>query len=224
MTPSLDPRMLLGFIIGDFETAWNAVASSPSSSGSRGNFMFAMQAMILLELACRLCKSDHSALRDFSLEIEKRDPRYFCSLPAQVELQHFPFPTRSGVDPSSPHQHILAVIFDLIRNGQVHQYHQLPATLIDGSTFGVSLTGAAENVFLHTVLSHGRPPDHLSYCEHDNGIWLIVRPDVLFLDIRDSVRAAQLENKTLAFMKRSYKFDKQSLKECLVRMNTKFTS
>jgi hypothetical protein len=61
--------------------------------------MFGKQVMILLELACRLCKSDHSALRDFSSEIEKRDSRYFSSLPAQVKLRDFPFPTRSGVDP-----------------------------------------------------------------------------------------------------------------------------
>jgi hypothetical protein len=227
MSPNLNTETeeRLNFIIKDFETAWDAVAGLPSSCGSRGNFMFAMQAMILLELACRLCNSDHSALREFSSEIEKRDPRYFWPLPAQVKLRDFPFPTSSGVDPCGPHHHILAVIFDLIRNGQAHQYRQIPATLSDGSTFGVSLTGAAENFFLRTVLSPRRPPDHLSsYREHSNDIWLIMRPDVLFLDIRDSVRAAHLENRTLTPLKRSYKFDKQSLKDCLDRMNRKFTS
>jgi hypothetical protein len=86
------------------------------------------------------------------------------------------------------------------------------------------LTGAHENVLLRTVLSGGRPPNHPSYREDGNDIRLIVRPDVFFLDIRDSVRAAQLENRTLTYLERRYKFDKQSLKESLDRMNRKFTS
>ena len=62
---------LLDFIIDDFEAAWDAInAISKSRETSGGNFLFARQVMILLEVACRLCHSDNTgqALQDFSDE------------------------------------------------------------------------------------------------------------------------------------------------------------
>jgi hypothetical protein len=47
MASDLDAPTLLQFVIGDFETAWDAIAGQPDPA-SRGNFMFAKQAMILL--------------------------------------------------------------------------------------------------------------------------------------------------------------------------------
>jgi hypothetical protein len=172
MADNLDTQTLLQFGIGDFETAWDAVAKIPEPNLPydqpvyRGNFMFARQVTLLLELACRVCRSSDptgSLLATFSSEIERQDQRYFWQLPGLVwapnqrTKQGVPFPTIGGRDPYS---HMLAAIFNLIRNGQSHQNQQMHATLNDGSHFCLSLTGAQENLFLDTVLSHGRPADH----------------------------------------------------------------
>jgi hypothetical protein len=67
--------------------------------------------------------------------------------------------------------------------------------------------------------------DHLSYKEEDNDIWLIVRTDVFFLDIRDAVRAAQLDarGRTFTYLvedrgTQTFNFDKQTLKGSLAKM------
>lgn len=53
MVDILPPETLYRFIVADFEGAWNALASYSTPCG-RGNFMFARQAMSLLEWAARL--------------------------------------------------------------------------------------------------------------------------------------------------------------------------
>jgi hypothetical protein len=58
---------IFDFITGDFRSAWNGLAEVPEAvAGHRGNFMFALQAMISLEWVCRLCSNDANALQDFS--------------------------------------------------------------------------------------------------------------------------------------------------------------
>jgi hypothetical protein len=83
--------------------------------------------------------------------------------------------------------------------------------------------GVAENFFLDTILSGGRPSDHLLSREDGNVIWLTVRPDVLFLDIGDCVRAAHLENRTLTYLNQRFNFDKRSRKASFDNMNRPFT-
>lgn len=61
--PNLQPDTIFRFICNDFETAWDAVArqrSGRSGRLGRGNFMFALQAMVLLEWASRLCAGTRS--------------------------------------------------------------------------------------------------------------------------------------------------------------------
>jgi len=52
---SLPAFTMIGFLVGDFEAAWDSLASNDGPT-HRGNFMFAMQAMVLLELACRCAR------------------------------------------------------------------------------------------------------------------------------------------------------------------------
>jgi hypothetical protein len=194
---------LLDFIVGDFEAAWDALASVPGP-GHRGNFLFGRHAVALLEVACRLCKSDSSgqASTDFSARLEARDTRYFTSLPgacwspaARTRLA-FELPSRG----SDPDNQIIAALFNLIRNGQAHQYQQMGAVLADSLQFRISLTGAQYGAFLRTTFSNGRPSQHLGVTSDSAGnLWMTVRPDVLFLDVRDSIRDADLLNRGLAF-------------------------
>jgi len=191
MGGDLSPQTLLQFIESDFESAWDSLAENPTVGG-RGNFMFAMQTMILLEVACRLCGSDTSgsAHNAFSSEIAARDRRYFTSLPGPCFTpKDFRLP-HVGSDPASE---LIAALFDLIRNGHAHQYQQIRVQLNDGIDFQVSLTGASFCAYLSRTLAEGRPSDHLSMHRTRNGdIWIIVRPDVLYLDFRESIRAANL--------------------------------
>ena len=73
MVQNLTPCEIYSFIKNDFVGAWNSIAANPDLTIGRANFMFARQAMNLLEFVALLCKSDntHKALRDFSNELKK---------------------------------------------------------------------------------------------------------------------------------------------------------
>ncbi len=227
MASDLSPQTLLHFVIGDFETAWDAIAGVPDPA-SRGNFMFGQQAMVLLELACRLCKSDGTgaALDDFSRELKKRDPRYFWPLPGFVWAPRTPVPFLLPCDSNGHYGHLLAAIFNLVRNGQAHQYQQMRAVLASGESFLIILTGAKRGRFLRTVLANGRPSDHLLHTDDGVDLWLKVRSDVLFLDIRDAVRSAGLDQRGLSLeylvegrKGKTFAFDRSALKTSLDEMN-----
>jgi hypothetical protein len=201
MIPDLPPSEIVKFIIGDFEDAWDAVAGTPpkpqadgSNGLSRGNFMFSRQATTLLEVACRLCFSDPSgaAIKDFTDEIERRDRRYFTPLPGTCwspqNPVEFHLPSRS----TPPYADLLAALFDVIRNGQAHLYQQIRAQLSDSRDFAVCLTGAEHGLVLSRSLAGGRPAQHLRTRSIGGDLVMDVRPDVLFLDIRDALRGANL--------------------------------
>ena len=95
-----------------------------------------------------------------------------------------------GLNPGSE---LIASLFDLIRNGQAHQYQQIRVRLTDGKDFQFGLTGADHGLFLSRSLAADRPVDHLRASKEANGdFWVKVRTDVLFLDIREAVRSANL--------------------------------
>jgi hypothetical protein len=201
---------LLNFIIGDFEAAWDALAARPEDNLHRGNFMFGRQAMMLLEFACRLCKADKTgqALADFSNMLACHEPRYFTRLPGicvDSKRMDFALP-RHGPDADAQ---LIAALFDLIRHGQAHQYQQARAHL-DGGDFRFALTGAQYGLPLRVTFANGRPSDHLEACRDQNGdIRVTVRTDVLFLDLRDSVRGVPLFSRDLPF---GYQWRRSSLK------------
>ncbi len=205
MGVDLPAGTLLQFIEGDFQSAWDALAGT-SGPRSRGNFMFARQAMTLLEFACRLAQSDPTggAITDLSRDLADRDPRYFTRLPGDCwspgNPPEFVLPSR-GPDPG---RQLIAALFDLVRNGQAHQYQQIRARLSDGNDFQFSVTGADEGLLLGQVLTGGRPRDHLQRRKDGSDIWIKVRTDVLFLDIRDSIRGANIlaRGLTLRYLER----------------------
>ncbi len=227
MGAELSEVTIVNFIIGDFESAWDAIAHLPGSI-PRGNFLFALQAMTLLEVACRLCNADQSnqALRDFSDELAIRDQRYFTLLPGACwtpkatvkKPAEFSLPSRSTTSECE----LLAALFDLVRNGQAHQYQQIRVELTDKKSFQFALTGAEHQLYLDRSLAGGRPIKHLAaHADGHGDIWITIRTDVLFLDIRDSIRAAMLleRNLSMRYLRRAggnfYKFDSAALEHCL---------
>lgn len=204
--------LLIDFLEGDFECAWDAVAGTPVTGAvNRGNFMFARQAMGYLELACRLCEADQGSLRDLSSELAGRDARYFSKLPGNCRTpKDFCLPTLSG---DSSHE-LIGLLFDMVRNGQAHQYQQINAELSDGVEFFIGLSGAEQGLFIAKTFLSGRPSDHLKSGKLPSGkMYLNIRTDVLWHDLRDSVRAARLAERGLMFeyLERKYPFSSNAL-------------
>jgi hypothetical protein len=197
MSVNLPPETLYDFITGDFEDAWNSVAWNPSAR-NRGNFMFARQAMGLLEFISRLCWSDSSnaTIADFSKELAKLESRYFTKLPGFVgDFDEFDLPFLN-----SKGDELLWAVFDLIRNGQAHQYQQIVVDLSGGKQWAVSLTGAELGRPLHVVQVRPRLPEFLGYSVALNQVfWLTVNPERVYLDLKKASENSKLLSRGLSF-------------------------
>ena len=223
MVADLPPAEVVEFLTGDFRCAWDALAGRTDLK-RRGNFMFAGQCCVLLEVVARICTTDSSgaALRDVSAAIASRDARYFSPLPGVCftgNSSEFILPC-VGPNPGSQ---LLAAVFDLVRNGQLHHYQQLRAELVDGKDFVVELSGA--DTLLAETFASGRPKGHLHVRRDPSlgDIWVGVRPDVLFHDIADSVRDANLLGRGLTLPRfrrpgakgKTYQFSSAQLESAL---------
>ncbi|MFC1909703.1 hypothetical protein ACFLXC_00180 [Chloroflexota bacterium] len=197
MGQNLPPEDIYQFIVNDFEDAWNSLAWNPSAR-ARGGFMFALQAMILLEFAARLCSCDSSetAVKDLSAALYNTEPKYFTPLPgicANPKELDLPYKKSKGNE-------LLWAIFDLIRNGQTHQYQQILVDLADGLNWGITLYGADFGKHLQIVSASPRPKEHLGYRrDPQRDLWLLIRTDVLFLDLKKAINVSGLLNKGLQF-------------------------
>jgi hypothetical protein len=213
-----------GFLTGDFECAWDALAARPEAvAPNRGNFMFALQSTVLLEWLSRLCASDSRALSDFALELQKLEPKYFTELHAPCLSRRdcgFAFP---GVRPD-PLKSLLAAVWDLIRNGQAHHYHDIIVKLADGKQWALGIEGVTYGWPLSKVAGDRPSLQHLSYrIDSDEDLVLLIHPGALFLDIRDAARNSRLLNRGLTIQpfgrgghrNKSYQFDRGQLELAL---------
>ena len=146
------------FLTGDFEYAWDALAErSEAEAPNRGNFMFALHATVLLEWLSRLCASDKRSLSEFATELHNLEPKYFTELPIPCKRPNFLFPG-IGCDPLNS---LLASVWDLIRNGQAHQYHDIIVELTDGKHWALGIKG----------VKHGWPLSETSFTNSIGGNW-----------------------------------------------------
>jgi hypothetical protein len=198
MVPNLTTHDIYNSIVNDFKGAWNSIAANSDPMIGRANFMFARQAMNLLEFAAMLCDTDPSraTIRDFSTELKNIEVKYFTQLPGKYPHPgDFILPHRS----SSNETFLLAVLYDLIRHGLAHQYQQIVVTLADEKHFYVSLTGADHGQYLNTFKNQ-RPSKHLAYTiDNDGDVKLVVYPQVLFLDFEKAIEEAQILKRNLHF-------------------------
>ena len=216
MNDNPEPRTTYEYITGDFCHAWDALASKRGEV-PRGNFTFGLLAMILLEWASRLCKSDRSgnALDAFSQALCNIDMRYFSRLPG-VEVkcgkrQQFTLPSGS----SEPKEELLAVLYDLIRNGEAHLYNPINPVLKDGGRFVVQLTGAEQKI-QYPVEQRIRKV-HLSYRKKGEDIALNVQTDFLFCDIAEAIKRSGILDQRLQSegFARKYNVDSEQLANAL---------
>jgi hypothetical protein len=139
MVPNLTTHDIYNSIVNDFNGAWNSIATNQDENIGRGNFMFASQAMHLLEFAGRLYDKDTNAHQKFSKDLYDIEPKYFIELPGRARKPRGFLPPYIG---NTKDKTLLWALFDLIRNGLAHQSQQIIAELADGKHFYISLTGA----------------------------------------------------------------------------------
>lgn len=205
MAQNLPTKKIFNFIVNDFEGAWNSIAINNAPIG-RGNFMFAKQAMILLEVVARLCKKDPKAFEDLSKTLGLIEPKYFTRIPGLkvnpgLRNNAFKLPCINN-----KRDILLWALFDLIRNGQAHQYQQIIAELRDNKHLVICLTGPdspnRQNppMTLDNIKNAGRDPNHLGYqFDSDGDLILLVRTDWLFLDIQEAIEKSGILKKGLSF-------------------------
>ena len=218
---TLTPEEVFTFITNDFESAWNCLAAQEDHGLGRGNFMFALQATILLEWASRLCGSDASARRDFAEALRAIRPRYFLDLPEMADLPGKTRPPRDFalLDVDRPETQLLTFIFDLVRNGQSHRYQQIAASLLGDSVLAISLGGAHFDHSLDRLKTGGGAQEHLTLQVIGKGVGTLkVDSGMLYWDIKTAIENAHLLSRGLNFpdtFTRSYEVTLDELKAAL---------
>ncbi len=187
-----------------------------------GNFMFARQSMVLLELASRVAGNKPALLRAFTVELERIDRFYFMPLPGDPGRWPHDFDL-----PYSEHQgprcsQLLPVLFDLVRHGQSHYGQQIPVLLADGNYLGVSLGGVTSGATLDSLrrTDGSRRIDHLCFRKRQAGhfeLWLC--PGTLFLDLREAAERSRIfpPEATLKPFRREWKITSTELEEAILR-------
>lgn len=189
----LPAHTLFDFLRKDFARAWDAMALAEFDPDVGGNFMFARQAMVLLELASRVASRD-GRLAAFATEIERVDPLYFWPLPGGKNWPGFDLP--SSVRAADRRSQLLPVLFDLVRNGQLHYGGQISVRLSDGTLFGVTLSGVTPGRTLDSLRREPGPLtrrsiDHLAFCKREAGHFeLWISPGRLFVDLEEAADRA----------------------------------
>jgi hypothetical protein len=193
--PDLKPSKIYYLIKQDFGDIWDTVANNPKQNLGRGNFMFGLLSMILLEFIGRALSSDSEKLRNFSQELHNIDNRYFVKLPGVCyKPKGFKLPWYQ----SDKGDELLWVVYDLIRNGEAHQYQQITVDLKDNKVWAICLRGPKSKRSLNVVRSE-RTSKHLTYYEKGNTIWLWFDPGTFFIHLTDAIIRANVNWDKLSF-------------------------
>jgi len=185
-------------MVGDFRDTWNSLCWNPMAR-SRGNFLFGSFTMVMLEWSSRLAASDptRQALARLSNQLAAIEPRYFTPLPNRcADPRDFELPAFG----QNPQAQLLWAIFDLIRNGQAHQYQQIIVTLTDGRNFAIGLSGTRFGRWLWRPELPSHANRHLAFRTDARGnVLLIVRPDQFFRHLTTAVERSGLLTAGLSF-------------------------
>jgi hypothetical protein len=198
MIPHHTDSDVFSFMEGDFRCCWDALAGkSKAEADNRGNFLFALQAAILLEWVARLC-TNQTVREDFASALESIDKRYFIDLPGPCQRagRDFDFP---GLPGKAPQESLLAALWDIIRNGLAHEYQDIIVNLTCGKQWGLKIKGVLPGLTLAKVDRMRGTLQHLDFEVTQAGdLVLGVHPGIFFLDICAAVRNANLLGRVTA--------------------------
>ncbi len=196
---NLSANQIYDFISGDFRSLWNSLASIQGDI-NRGNFTFALLSMLILEIISRYCNGDSTgdALKKFSDSLNKIEPRYFNKIPRMNKIQlkdrkkwiPLPYEKEEGKE-------LIHLLFDLIRNGEMHYYHQIICEIKASDLLGVRISGADYGKELCKIKLRDEHLDVVySYIIDDhkyNTLYLIqFRPEIMFLDIDKAIKDSKI--------------------------------
>jgi hypothetical protein len=156
------------------------------------------------------------------------DFRYFARLPAAGpkpgRRDGWTLPHDTAFPPE---EQLLGALFTLVRHGQAHQGQQTMALLSDGNVFGVSLDGVHRTKLSDVeaeIAGGDRPKMHLRVDAVGSGAtWIIIKPEVLFLDVKAAVDRSGIVNEGLSFdyLEQDFAFDTTSLRASLAAAGLK---
>lgn len=185
-----DAQEVYRFLVGDFESMWRAMVERAirlhkegAEPAPAGNFLFALLGMVFLEFIGDATKP-RPVFVTFCEKLNERNPRYFAELPDKVPgYGSAPIPKLAG---KPKKRMLIAALFQLIRNGHAHKYHQISLELKNGNTFGVSVTGADHEAPLEPGTDDQRRALHLTErsAPDTNDVWLCFCPDVFYSDVK----------------------------------------
>jgi hypothetical protein len=186
-------RVLFDNLCADFEMAWDAMAATDLAGRANGSFLFARQAMLLVELASTVARQDPTTRRRFSRELQAREALLFKRVPYQPHSSTRKCVPRIAPE-GDPTSELIALLFDLVRHGQAHYGHQLYAPLKDGRGIGVVLLGVWKGRTIDKIRPHGvRTYEHLSCTkQRDGSLVMTLCPGTLYLDVRDASQSANV--------------------------------
>lgn len=223
----VEGSQLFRFLVDDFSAAWDALVTTTESFDAGGNFAFAAMSTVLIELCCRVAQSNATAYAHFAERLEEEEPRYFSELPFSVKrgkrsAKEFALPRSQRYADRPADRQLIAAVFDLLRNGLVHQYQQIVARTADGKTFGLSLTGVDPRNrpprYRDLLRGPGKPPGHLDIVPTPKGhLWLILRPEILFRHVEVAALRSSLFSGTLhhRHLRRNYQVTVADIRSAL---------
>lgn len=208
-------HLLLAFFINDFCSLWNALAKvSNDEMDGRSNFLFAKEAMRLLELICRGCTSEE-LLNSFSKELNSRNPFYFIHIPVFQEykpqgIKTLTEGTFSGINlprSSSGSPILLWLLFDMLRNGITHHAIQCALAVGNDRIF----IGVAGNQHLGNLAKCDEQSRYRNLRWDRGSSTLTVFPETLFLDFVWAVRESGIFRDSRFVLEYPYRTGKMDL-------------
>jgi hypothetical protein len=187
--------MAYNIIVNDFNRVWDSLVAKETGTVHQGTMFLTFMAMNLLELVCRLCKSDEQALMDFSKCLYEVERKYFIHLPIMghhIKQGNNWFTLPYMNDGQRNDDLLLTYLFETVRHGLGHQYQPRIAIVKGERQFYVTLAGASGK------RRRRKRSFHLNCRVAKNrDISMLVCPDVLIDDIDEAVKTADLFNRNL---------------------------
>jgi hypothetical protein len=214
---NLPPEKIYYLLKQDFESMWNCLAQKENKEIAKGNFNFALLDMILLEFISRYCSMDETGktLEKFSNVLYDINKKYFIRLPLIEKIKlNFSLPYHSKPEHIEngkyANDELLWLLFDLIRNGEAHNYQEIIGKFEDGHYLLIAIPGPKYGETLDKIDVKLPHLGHLGYeminkdiydvlFNDDNDVRLYFMPEIMFKELIEAVEKSEIFKKNLNY-------------------------